>query len=120
MGLGGPILRLVALRGCLDTVVFLEIMSIPFDRPGCLACWAARSEEVDSATSSPSLLPQATFTDAAASLEGLVLLMAWDGLLFKLFFPGLFLEDLRGEIVTFDSSISLSIVLKCCALVPMS
>ena len=109
----------MALRGCLDTVVFFEIISIPFDRPGYLVCWAARSEDVDSATSSPSLLTQVTFTDAAASLEGLVLLMACDGLLFKHFFPGLFLEDLRGEIVTFDSSISVSIVLKCCALVPM-
>ena len=120
MGLGGPILRLVDLRGYLDTVVFLEIISITFDRPVCLACCDARIEEVDSATSSASLLIQATFTEAAASLEGLVLLMDCDGLLFILFFPGPFLEDLSGEIVTCDSSTSLSIVLKCCALVPMS
>ena len=113
MGLGGPILRLVALRGCLDTVVFFEIISIP-DRPVCLACCAARIDEVDSATSSPPF--QATFADA--SLEGLLLLMACDGLRFKPFFAGFFLADLGGERVIFDSSISLSIVLKCCALEP--
>ena len=119
MGLGGPILRLEDRRGCLDVIVFLEIISIPLEKPGCLALCAARIDAVDSPASSPSLFILAVFIDAAASFDGLLVLKTCDGLRFKLFFVEIFLAYLREEIVAFYSSISLSINFMCYELVPM-